>query len=170
MVFLNIGNFVDAYGTITCIFSAGIFIVTELVSLVFKNKPAFINYLPFFLGIATETVYLIISGEWTFWGTFGGGVICGSLSEILSAIFYRIKNGKKMCFNARLLLVEGIVKDFLPEERVKDVSERICAILKEANATEKIAEILNENMPDGKTDVFGLATLIIASTLSIGDE
>ena len=170
MVFCEIKNLAEAYGIITCVFSAGIFTVTELVSSAFKNKPAFIGYLPFFLGIAAETVYLIIKGEWTFLGSFGGGVICGSLSEMLSAILYRIKNGKKACFNATLLLVEGIVKDFLPEERVNDVSERICALLKEDNATEKIAEILKESVPDGKTDVFGLATLIVASTLSIGDE
>lgn len=170
MVFCEIENLLDAYGIITCIFSAGIFIVTEIVSLIFKNKPAFLNYLPFFLGITVEAVYLIIKGEWTFLGMLGGGVICGSLSEILSAVLYRIKNGKKLCFDAKLLLVEGIVKDFLPEEKVKDVSEKICALLKEENATNKIAEVLKENIPDGKTDIFGLATLIVTSVLSVKDK
>ena len=169
MVFCNIGNLLDAYGIVTCLFSAGIFIVTETVSIIFKNKPAFMNYLPFFLGIAVETVYLLINNEWTVLGAIGSGVICGSLSEIFSAILYRIRKGKKVCFDARLLLVEGIVKDFLPEEKVKDVSERICAFLGEDKATEKIAAVLAENVTDGKTDVLGLATLIVTSVLSLKD-
>lgn len=170
MVFCEIENLLNAYGIITCVFSAGIFIVTEIVTLVFKNKSAFIGYFPFIMGIAVEAIYLIIIGEWTIVGTLGGGVICGSFSEILSAVFYRLKNGKKVSFNARLLLVEGIIKDFLPEEKVKEVSERICAFLNEENATEKIAEILSESVPLDKIDVFGLATLIVTSVLSVKNK
>lgn len=170
MFFCEIGDFFEAYGIITCVFAAGICIVTEAVSLAFKNKPAFINYLPFFLGLTVEAVYLIIIKEWTFAGMIGGGILCGSLSEILSAILYRIINGKRICFNATLLLVEGIVKDFLPEDKVKDVSEKICVFLAEDKATEKIAQVLAENVTDGKTDVLGLATLIVTSVLSIKDK
>ncbi len=170
MFFCELKDFFIGYGIQTCAFSVGVFVFTEIISAVFKGKlHSFFNYLPFVLGIAAESVYLLILGSWNFNDALSLGLVTGSLSEVLSAVFYRIKSKRSLTFDPKLLLIEGIVKDFAPEENVKEIAEKIVLCIDDAEAVEKIAEILSPAIKEG-ANAKDVANLIVTSVLALKEK
>ena len=170
MFFVEIKDFFLGYGLTTCIFAIAIFAFNEILSAIFKGKlHSFFNYLPFISGIVVESVYLLIIGAWNFGDAISLGLVCGSLSEILSAILLRIKNKTAPSGTPKILLIEGIIKDFIPENAVKETAEEIYSLVLTPNAPEKIAEVLAPIIkPDAKA--IDIANLIVTSVLSIGKK
>ena len=169
MFFVEIKDFFLGYGLTTCAFAVDIFVFNEILSAILKGKlHSFFNYLPFILGLAVESTYLLIVGEWNFGEAISLGLVCGSLAEILGAVLLRIKNKNALTFNPKVLLIEGIIKDFIPEENVKPCAEKIYFLLTEPDAPEKIAEVLAPFVKEGANAV-DIANLIITSVISLGE-
>ena len=170
MVFCELNEFFTSHGIAMCVLSVAVCVVTETVSFAFKGKlPPVFNYLPFVLGIIAQSVFLLIKGEWTIESALGLGLVCGSLSEIWSAILFRIKTKRPVCDNAAILLIEGIIKDFLPEEAVENTAKEIYSVLNTNDAAKKIANILSVHLDKG-VNALDLATLIITSVFSIREK
>jgi len=179
MNFFNVQGFIECYGLPSLIISIISSIICIVLDLTLKNKLFSIkSYLPFIISTAFMLLYEVIFGAFFLDPTkiSSAGIICGSTSSIIFAIFKRIKNGKQLYFTSpKELLIEGILDGIVLEDKKQCLAKEVFSIFTlapkdkdEKELFSKIENALFHSLSEGITelDLKNAVNLIIKALTS----
>ena len=125
-------------------------VVTTILNKVLKNKlkTSLTVYLPTILAISIRffVKYFTINPETAFTiDTVYEGLIIGSLSTVISVVISKLITGKPFS-SPKVLLLEGILGEFVNQEHVQSVTNQILLVIEEdgddLTKTNKVSEII----------------------------
>lgn len=152
-------------------------LVTTILNKVLKNKlkTSLTVYLPTILAILIRffVKYFTIGVESALsLDTVYEGLIIGSLSTVISVIVSKIISGKPIS-SPRVLLLEGILGEFVNKEHVQSVTNEILLVIEDdgddLDKTNKVSEIIFNytNLEMNNEQIENLSIFIIKSVSGI---
>lgn len=177
MDFMLLKDFLTYYSLPTITVAIIVSLLTFAVDKLFKNKlPDLLrSFTPFILAIAFYFGYDILLVHQAFilkTDALYAGILSGSLSIIICKSVKKIMSGKPLTFSATILLIEGILQEYINESKVFDVAVKIEKMLlsndKNSPNKETVIDELkqhSENLSDNELN--HLADLLIVATKAI---
>jgi len=129
----NLLGFLESYTLPSLIISAITAVAYILFDRFFSEKIKFSvkSYFPFATGILLNFLFELISTKRLSFGAeiFSSGILCGSLATMVFALFKRIKRGETAKFDAVLMIIEGIICDYVSDSAINVTAMAIRSIL-----------------------------------------
>lgn len=139
-----------------------------------KLPKLFVTYIPFILAMLLYFGYDMIFVINKFYFTKGAlyaGILSGSLSAIFYSAVNKIAKGKPLGANATILLIEGILSEYVSQDILTKTAleiEKVLLVEDDTILEEQVVETLSYNCSSlSSTDIFHLAKLIIAGAKSL---
>lgn len=168
--------FIENYSLPTLIISGTVALINLLYDkfLAEKLPNTARTFLPFVLSILLYYAYdmiFVVNGFAFSKGTFSAGILSGSLSVIMSSSVYKLKNGKPVSFNTRMVLVENLLKGIVSESNLAVTVNEILYIL-DSEILSKEQEIINTVKKNAEldiddSDVKAISLLIVKAVSSV---
>ena len=175
MDYLFLQDFLVSYSLPTLTIAGIVCIVRLILKKFFEHFPKpIISYIPFVLAIILYYAYQIVfvnEGVCFTKGAFYGGVLSGSLSAIFYSALNKIFKGKPINANATLLLIEGILSDYLAQDILTKTAMQIEKLLSINDSTlleQQVVDTLSYNCSElSNNDIIHLARLVLSGIKSI---
>ena len=175
MDFIILKDFLVSYSLPTVIISFSVALCCILLGVIFKEKLSAVKgYLPFILSTLSYLVYdMVCLGKITFREeTFYAGILCGSLSVFICSTLKKI--GKGETNGSALLLIEGLIKSYIIEEKLSETALSLDNLIAQNNGDDEnlldnIYKLLKGNALTtiSDDDVVKLAYLVIKTVKSL---
>ncbi len=175
MDYLFLQDFLVSYSLPTLIIAFVVCLVRLILNKFFGTLPKLIkSYIPFLLAMILYFVYdvifvikqIIITSQ-----TFYGGLISGSLSAIIFSTITKICKGRPVGSNATILLIEGILNDYVTQEALSKTAIEIEQALSSNEGTvleQQVINTLTYNCLElSSTDIIYLTKLILSTAKTI---
>ena len=141
----------------------------------FKKLPKlFVSYIPFILAMLLYFGYdmiFVINKFYFTKGAFYAGILSGSLSAIFYSAVNKIAKGKPLGANATILLIEGILSEYVSQDILTKTAleiEKVLLVEDDMVLEKQVVETLTYNCSSlSSTDILHLAKLIIAGAKSL---
>ena len=177
MDFILLKDFLTYYSLPTLCVSVAVSLLTFLVDKKFKNKlPDHLrSFLPFILAVIFYFAYdiIFVCNEFMIkTDALYAGILSGSLSIIICKSVKKIASGKPLTFSATVLLIEGILQEYISENKVFDVAIKLDKLLSSNDKSNPNKEnVINElklhaeNLSE--SELSHLADLLIVATKTV---
>lgn len=114
-------DFFTSYSLATVLIATVSSVISLVINYLFKDKLHRIisAFLPFILAVICYFIYefIIISEQFLLSEKyFYAAVMCGSLSTVITSIINKIKSGKPLSLSPTLLLIEGLLSEFVDQK------------------------------------------------------
>lgn len=171
MDYLFLQDFLAFYSLPTLIIATSVCVVSLTLFKFLPNIPKAVKtYLPFTLSIALHFAYesIFVLGYISFGKhTLYAGLLSGSLSLIISSTIKRISKGKTLGLKATVLLIEGLLEEYVSANVLEKTAILIDQVISDQNLSTELVEqsvvehITNNSLDIEKQDATNLAKLII---------
>ena len=172
--------FLSSYSLPTLVISALVTVIMFFVCKFLQHKlpPAFTGYLPFLLGIAFNFIYMIIFigiNALSVSEVLSVGFLCGSLSQVFSALVKRIFSGNLNDLNALSLVIEENLGVYIKKQSltvcILDVKSLIvrCANEDDQTVAKKVYQTVLENClsPFNQDQLLNACTITVKSVKAL---
>ncbi len=175
MDYLFLQDFFVSYSLPTLAIALIACIVRLILEKSFKKlSKQFLSYIPFLLAILLyfgyDMIFVIHKVSFTK-GAFYGGILSGSLSVIFYSSINKISKGKPLGANATILLIEGILNEYVSQDILTKTAleiEKVLSIEDDTVMHQQVVDTLTYNCTNiSSADVIHLAKLIITGAKSI---
>ena len=180
MDLLVLENFFNSFSLPTVIISISVAIVYSVTYFFVGEKmPKLVKtYLPFIMGIVIFICYDMIFVSRAFLISqegFYAGVLCGSISIIITTAIKKVKRGERINLSSTALLIQGILEGYLNQSNAVAVAIMLENLIEQANedeqtsiTVEQLAKTITENteykFPE--SELYNLAALILSAVNS----
>ncbi|MBQ8427350.1 MAG: hypothetical protein IJX16_06310 [Clostridia bacterium] len=176
MNYVYLRVFIENYSLPTLIISSIVSVLNLLYDKFCADKlPATVrNFLPFLLSTILYYTYdmiFVLHGFTFSAGTFSAGVLSGSLSVIITASVYKLKNGKPISANAEILLIENLLSNYVKADLISYTASTIKSILDGENE-DKEQQIFDTVLKNSDTEINSvelkvMVALIIKAVMAV---
>ena len=177
MDFIILKDFLVSYSLPTVLIATSVATVCVILGAIFKDKMsrALKGYLPFILSIVSYVIYDMISIEKVIFreDAFYAGILCGSLSALISSTANKIGRGE-LDSGSTVFLIKGLLKNYVSEDKLYQTALSLDNLLAqnkddENGLLENIIYVLKDSASSTFTDeeFIKVAYLIIQTVKTI---
>lgn len=175
-------DFFTSYSLATVLIATVSSVISLVINYLFKDKLHRIisAFLPFILAVICYFIYefIIISEQFLLSEKyFYAAVMCGSLSTVITSIINKIKSGKPLSLSPTLLLIEGLLSEFVDQKVLSSTAIEIEQMINEhiedetISLRDKILSKIKKVSPNlTVTEARFAATVLIEAVKTLKDQ
>lgn len=174
MDYMFLENYAVNYGVHAIVLSILICLLRLFLKKVFSGRINEVtrSYIEMAFSIISEFIITLIStGDLSLftYKTVSSALLSYSLSLIIYSILSRIIKGKSLRVGAKALLIEGILENFVDEDKLTTVSKSVADFINEETSEEQLLPFLVDKLsrPTSEEELIALCSLILSSVKKV---